>query len=194
VKIVGTHWVLGSESERFGQLLGEVKKAIKTTHLCINPTRKGNGVRPIKTGVVSKLVKLKWSSEHRMNLDGMKSKPLDGFKTLAGTRAGFEWETGNISSSFRALMKLTKGILENQLDLGIHVLPSRPFYNFLTDRVGNISELLPYLAVFGRIPIETNRALVILVVEHDKEDKKMKLIPKGLDGNSLKRRKKKMRT
>ena len=87
-------------------------------------------------------------------------------------------------------MKLIKGLDEDQLDLGVHVVPSRDFYNFLTDRVGNITELLPYLSVFGKIKLGPKKALAIIVVEYDELDKKAKLIPKGLDGMSIKRRSK----
>ena len=125
-----------------------------------------------------------------MDLEGMRAKPLDAFKKFETLRVGFEWETGNISSSFRALMKLIKGLVEDELDFGVHVVPSRAFYNYLTDRVGNIREIEPYLNVFSRIRVPAGKSLLILVVEHDLEDIKAKLIPKGLDGMSIGRRKK----
>lgn len=188
MKIISKYWVLGSESEHHSEALKEISSSIVNTKLVLRPVKKGNGVKPIKDGVISKLSKYGWTDEHPMNLEGMRAKPLDGFKSFKDLNVGFEWETGNISSSFRALMKLIKGLIEDQLDLGVHVLPSRAFYNFLTDRVGNISELAPYLDVFSKIQVPKGKSLVIFVVEHDSESNKAKLIPKGLDGMSKKRR------
>lgn len=191
MKIISKYWVLGTEDGQHKSSLAEISAAIIDSKLILRPIKKANGVKPIKDGVVAKLIKTGWSDEHPMDLEGMRAKPLDGYKNFDGFRVGFEWETGNISSSFRALMKLIKGLVENELDLGVHVLPSRAFYNYLTDRVGNITELLPYLDVFSRIQIPVHKALVIIVVEHDSESSTAKLIPKGLDGMSLSRRAKK---
>lgn len=188
MKIISKYWVLGSETGHHSEALSEISSAISNTNLVLRPIKKGNGVKPIKVGVIEKLKKCGWTDEHPMNLDGMRAKPLDGFKSFTDQNVGFEWETGNISSSFRALMKLIKGLIEDQLDLGVHVLPSRAFYNYLTDRVGNITELTPYLDVFSKIQVPPGKSLVIFVVEHDSEDIKAKLIPKGLDGMSKKRR------
>lgn len=191
MKIVSRYWVLGTDSGHYKTALSEIENAIQKTRIVIQPTKKANGVKPIKDGVIEHLKGLGWSDEHPMNLEGMRAKPLDAHKKLGSLRVGFEWETGNISSSFRALMKLIKGLIEDELDLGVHVLPSRAFYNYLTDRVGNITELEPYLSVFGRIQIPEGKSVLIVVVEHDLEDKSAKVIPKGLDGMSKERREKK---
>jgi hypothetical protein len=188
MKVVIKYWVLGTESGQYKTAVSEIETAIEKTRLVINPTKKGNGVKPIKNGVIDKLKRAEWSDEHPMDLEGMRAKPLDAFKKVGSIKVGFEWETGNISSSFRALMKLIKGLIEGELDLGVHVLPSKAFYNFLTDRVGNITELEPYLSVFGKIQIPIKKSLLIVVVEHDAEDTKVPLIPKGLDGMSIGRR------
>lgn len=118
----------------------------------------------------------------------MNAKPLDACKSFGDLRVGFEWETGNVSSSFRALMKLIKGLVEDQVDLAVHVLPSRALYNFLTDRIGNVTELKPYFSVFSRIAIPEKKALLILVIEYDSLDPHAPLIPKGDDGMSIGRR------
>lgn len=188
MKLVGEHIVTGKKLPAFQKAFSEIENAILKTPLVINPTRKGNGVKPIKLGVIKSLEASGWTDEHCMELELMRRKPLDAYKKFGKTRVGFEWETGNISSSFRALMKLIKGLVEDQIDLGVHVVPSRALYEFLTDRVGNITELLPYLTVFGSIKLRDDQALVIMVVEHDKESKSAKLIPKGNDGMSLSRR------
>lgn len=190
MKIISKYWVLGTENRSHEQAIKEVSTAILDTKLILRPIKKANGVKPIKVGVIKHLIKQGWNIEFPMDLEGMRAKPLDAYKLVSDLKVGFEWETGNVSSSFRALMKLIKGVVEDQLDLGIHVLPSRAFYNYLTDRVGNIAEINPYLSVFGRIQIPDGKCVVIIVVEHDSEDHKVKLIPKGLDGMSISRRKK----
>lgn len=175
---------------RFSKAITEIETAIKKSKIIIPPFHHGNGVKPIKIETARYLASQGWSLEHRMNLDGMKAKPLDAFKDFGKVRVGFEWETGNISSSFRALMKLYKAIIEEEIDFGVHVLPSREFYNYLTDRVGNIREMEPYLDIYKRIQIPEKSCIMIIVVEHDKLDLKAPPIPKGLDGMSLQRRKK----
>jgi hypothetical protein len=55
-----------------------------------------------------------------------------------------EWETGNISSSHRAINKMALGILKDILIGGVLILPTRKMYSYLTDRVGNFPELAPY--------------------------------------------------
>lgn len=188
MRLAGEHIVIGNKTAEFEQAFKEIESAIIQTKIILNPTLKGNGVKPIKIGVVNNLISLGWSAEAGMELELMRAKPLDAYKNFKNLRVGFEWETGNISSSFRALMKLIKGLDEDQLDLGVHVVPSRDFYKYLTDRVGNITELLPYLSVFGKIKLGPKKALVIVVVEQDALDKNAELIPKGLDGMSLARR------
>ncbi len=180
--------ILHGSPTPFAKQLAEVDLAIKKSKIIIPPLRRGNGVKPIKIEVIRYLESQGWLSEHCMDLEGMRAKPLDAYKKTGKTRIGFEWETGNISSSFRALMKLYKAIIENQIDLGIHVLPSRAFYEYLTDRVGNIREMEPYLDIYKRIQIPEKSCIMIIVVEHDKLDPKAPPIPKGLDGMSISRR------
>ena len=65
-----------------------------------------------------------------------------------------EWETGNISSSHRALNKMAIGIGDGILLGGTLVLPNRNLYNYLTDRIGNYEELLPYFPMYQVIKPE----------------------------------------
>jgi len=62
-----------------------------------------------------------------------------------------EWETGNISSSHRALNKMVVGLLNGLLICGVLVVPSRALYRFLTDRVGNMDELEPYFDMWRSV-------------------------------------------
>lgn len=176
--------VTGKELKTHKNVTNEICAAIKKAKIIIPPIKNGNGVKPIKEDVMSYLVKKGWTQEQPMDLEGMKAKPLDAYKKFEKLRVGFEWETGNISSTFRALMKLYKGLIEDKIDYGILALPSHDFYYYLTDRVGNIRELRPYLSVYQRIQVEKQKSLKIIVVEHDSIDEKAKPIAKGTDGRA----------
>ena len=94
-----------------------------------------------------------------------------------------EWETGNISSSHRALNKMAIGLMKHQLVGATLVIPSRKLYKWLTDRIGNFQELVPYLNLWKGIPCD-NGILEIVVIEHDAESFDVPRIPKGTDGRS----------
>ena len=55
---------------------------------------------------------------------------------------------------------------------------------FLTDRIGNIGELRPYLPLWSSVPIKEG-VLRIEVVEHDATSLNVEKIPKGTDGRAL---------
>jgi hypothetical protein len=58
-------------------------------------------------------------------------------------------------------------------------------YQFLTDRVGNIGELLPYIDHWRNNFCCKNGFLEIVVIEHDGESKDVPRIPKGTDGRAV---------
>lgn len=176
--------LVGTPNSLQSNVINEIKKAIESAKIIIPPIKKGNGVKPIKEDVMLHLDENGWSREHGMNLEGMRAKPLDSFKQFENARVGFEWETGNISSTFRALMKIFKGLIEEQLDIGVLVLPNREFYQYLTDRVGNMRELKPYLSVYQRIQVPKNKRVIILAVQYDGLDENASAIPKGTDGRA----------
>ena len=147
--------------------------------------REGNGVKPIKNGLMKMLVKHSWKTEVPLDIATV-ARPgkLDAvLKTKHGPVA-LEWETGNISSSHRALNKMALGLMKGVLVGGMLVVPTREFYRFLTDRVGNWSELEPYLDLWKAIPCRSG-VLEILVVEHDATSTKVRRIPKGTSGRAL---------
>jgi hypothetical protein len=189
MKIIEQIYLLGEPSKESKLLIEEIQEAISSYPLKLNPTKKGNGVMPIRDGFVKILVKRGWIKEHGMEIPGMRRKPLDGYRVFKKTRVGLEWETGNISSSFRAIMKLIMGLNSNQLDIAVLVLPSKKMYSFLTDRVGNIDELKPYVPGFQLIKLDPTKICILIAVEHDSECVDTELVKKGLDGMSLKRRK-----
>lgn len=171
-------------------IISEVKRAISTvvwprgtTKFSVNPTPKGNGVKPIKNECMIHLENCGWKTETRMQiLADAKPGPLDATKDLGSNQViAVEWETGNISSSHRAMNKMATGMLERKLIGGILILPSRSFYKFLTDRVGNYQELSPYFPMYKNLNLQVGY-LSVIEIEHDEVDTKSPLIPKGTDG------------
>ncbi len=145
----------------------------------------GNGVKPIKAGLIEELVKQGWQPEQYLNITKpMRPGKLDAVLYTAHGPVALEWETGNISSSHRALNKMALGLLKGSLAAGILVVPSRGLYRFLTDRIGNMAELDPYLDLWRSIPCKQG-ILEIVAIEHDATSKKVMRIPKGTSGRAL---------
>ena len=96
---------------------------------------------------------------------------------------GVEWETGNISSSHRALNKMVLALMEGRISQGVLAMPVRSLAAFLTDRVGNFEEIRPYLPVFG--PPGHEGRLLILTLAQDGNDAAVPVIGKGTDGRAL---------
>lgn len=177
-------------SNEFSKLLSEIDIAISkvvwplgSQKFSINPKRKGNGVKPIKIGCMDHLEQSGWELEKRLSISSdLRPGPLDAVKELSNQSVfALEWETGNISSSHRALNKMALGIHKEALSGGILILPSRKMYNFLTDRIGNFQEIAPYFPVWKNLNI-TEGYLAVIEIEHDDEEEASPLIPKGTDG------------
>jgi hypothetical protein len=96
----------------------------------------------------------------------------------------FEWETGNISSSHRALNKMALGMLKGLLVGGTLVVPTRKMYEYLTDRVGNLDELEPYFELWRALNVEYG-LLQVVAIEHDGVSRVVPRIPKGTEGRAL---------
>lgn len=109
---------------------------------------------------------------------------VDALKATALGDFVFEWETGNISSSHRALNKIALGIIRELIMGGVLVLPTRKLYPYLTDRIGNYEELLPYFPVWRKIPVDRG-LMVVIAIEHDALDPEVPIIGKGTDGRAL---------
>jgi len=104
-----------------------------------------------------------------------------------GSKVAIEWETGNISSSHRSMNKLVIALKSGILDIGVLIVPSRALYEHLTDRIGNISELSGYLAMWADAGETVDRGLLaVTVVEHDEltEDPAFSYLPRGNDGRA----------
>lgn len=147
--------------------------------------RKGNGVKPIKLGLMRELQRQGWSLEEPLDI-ATRKRPgkLDAVLYTDYGPVALEWETGNISSSHRALNKMALGLLKGVLACGILVVPSRELYKYLTDRIGNLAELEPYLELWRSIPCEEG-VLEIIAIEHDATSRNVERIPKGTSGRAL---------
>lgn len=155
----------------------------------ICPESHGNGVLPIKAKFQEFLEHKGWMLEEALDIGVTRYRPgpLDAVLTIGDTHLAAEWETGNISSSHRALNKLALGLIRGIITGAFLVLSSRQLYPYLTDRIGNYEELSPYFDVYRQIRCDCG-TLAVVVVEHDSTDWGVPRIPKGLDGMSLRRR------
>lgn len=153
----------------------------------IFPGDHANGVVPIKEPCINRLVQLKWQAEKLpvVYKGILGTGDLDALIQTPAGWIGFEWETGNISSSHRALNKLLLTLMKGYLAGGFLVVPSNSLYAYLTDRIGNVGELRPYLPLWSSVSVR-NGALRILVVEHDATSKTVARIRKGTDGRAKK--------
>lgn len=143
----------------------------------------GNGVGPIKNEFVSHLHMRGWTPETRQ-------RGTDSFDASYAFDTGvppfaIEWETGNIASSHRAVNRMALGMMEDRISGGALVVASRSLYRYLTDRIGNAQELLPYhplWRLWNDYP--SFGYLAIVTVEHDDMSFDVPRIPKGTDGRS----------
>jgi len=182
-----------ASSKAWTGILSDLKEAISSvvwppnnSSFILNPQTgrgrgEGNGVKPIKEACMLTLNQLGWSIDERRN-----PLRLDAVKHLkGGTVFGVEWETGNISSSHRAINRLLLGHRKELLVGGVLIVPTRVLYRYLTDRVGNLAELAPYFGLWKDAAGWANGVLAVLAVEHDGTDPKVPRISKGTDGRAL---------
>lgn len=180
-------------SHEFNQVLEEVHAAIQAVcwppgndQFIIYPEKQGNGVKPIKEGCMTALYDLGWRHEKRMSIVvNTGPGPVDAVKTLPDSRQFvLEWETGNVSSSHRALNKIATGLLEGVIVGGILIVPSRKMYYWLTDRIGNFREIEPYFPMWRDVTVDEG-VLAVIEVEHDGTSQDVPRILKGTDGRAL---------
>lgn len=155
------------------------------------PDRHPNGVMPIKVPMIRHLESRGWETEALPELpvgfegrDVLTTGDLDALLFDQDRYVGFEWETGNVSSTHRAVNKLLDGITRETLSGGILVLAMRATQRYLTDRVGNFEEIAPYFELWSRYPVPDG-ALRVYGVGHDELDPSAPHIPKGKDGRAL---------
>ena len=105
---------------------------------------------------------------------------IDATRHLTGQNElpfAVEWETGNISSSHRSVNKMVRGLQAGVLSGAMLIVPSSGFAPYLTNRIGNIRELLPYVHMWRSVTIARGY-LSILTVEHDYTSEDVPKIPK----------------
>jgi hypothetical protein len=183
-------FALSSELET---ILEQVRNAIRSVtwpqgsdRFILYPVKMANGVVPIKKNCMCYLVREGWTIEYRMSIASrLKPGPIDAVKKLIDGRwFAVEWETGNISSSHRALNKMAVGLLDGKLAGGVLILPSREMYRYLTDRIGNYAEIEPYFPVWKNLSIRDG-VLAVIEIEHDDLSLNVPPIIKGTDGRAL---------
>lgn len=186
-----------SKSEEWAKIRSEL---VESVHLLEHPVGagrfilkdefgkkrgKGSGVKPIRDMFCRKLQEKGWSLETKIDIAARaRPGPVDATRKVGNKLFAVEWETGNISSSHRALNKMSLGILSKILIGGALVLPTRKMYQYLTDRVGNFEELEPYFPLWRSLQCDEG-FLVIFAVEHDAIDKNVQRIMKGTNGRAL---------
>lgn len=151
-----------------------------------------NGVLPIKNGFTSYLSERGWEMEYRDSAKAGEAVPgaFDCHYTFPDTDLlpfAVEWETGNISSSHRAINRLAVGIRNGNISGGFLVLPTGAMKKLLTDRIGNSPELAPYIDLWrGEFTRLTDKPFFLgfMTVEHDGTSADVPYIPKGDDGRA----------
>ena len=84
----------------------------------------GNGVTPIKIGLMEELRGQGWKLEQPLDIVAIhRPGKLDAVLETSHGPVALEWETGNISSSHRALNKMAVGLLRGVVACGILVVP-----------------------------------------------------------------------
>jgi hypothetical protein len=170
--------------------IGSVRNPPFGEEFILYPERLANGVAPIKTAFQLTLKDYGWTLEARL-FERVGPGKVDAARTDGDLTSMVEWETGNISSSHRALEKMILAMIQSRAQQGVLVLPGRQMAMYLTDRVGNWEELLPYKGLHELIGRDLLAAhgipgrLLALVVEHDKLDTAAPRITKGTDGRAL---------
>lgn len=151
----------------------------------------GNGVVPIKKKSMEILRINGWKLERPWDVldrpsgkrKGSTPGDIDAAKEFSGQLVVVEWETGNVSSSHRSLNKMALGILKGKCIAGLLVVPNAKLAKYLTDRIGNIEELKPYLPLWQALKVKEG-VLEIIVIEQDGDSKAVPRIPKGKDGRA----------
>lgn len=149
-----------------------------------------NGVVPIKKPALEYLNSRGWKSEGKPRFPEhvlLTPRDVDAMLTLPDGCAGFEWETGNVSSSHRAISKLLDALHYEALVAGFLAVPMGATQRHLTDRIGKFEEISNYFEHWSRYPIQRG-VLRVYGIQHDELDPDVEHIPKGSDGRSKKRR------
>jgi hypothetical protein len=200
MRIVAVHtiyadgWSEPSRNELIGDAVEGVRRVswpLGTDRFVVAPldpaVKHPNGVVPIRQGFARHMLGLQWEPEQRYRSELLSMHgALDAVKATPSGLVGAEWETGNISSSHRALGKLTLGLVDKELVGGVLVVLDSRWKAYFTDRIGNWGEIDGYQRVWARaLRGVTPSFLSVIVMEPDDVVLGTPPIPKGTDGNSL---------
>jgi len=182
-----------SQSAEWNRIRNDIESTIKAMEsppgsgkFILSDQQHGNGVVPIKQMFIG-LLKRKpgWKPEILLEIPArMEPGAVDAAIKVGDKLFAVEWETGNISSSHRAVNKMALGLLKGVLVGGMLILPSRKMYYYLTDRIGNFEELAPYFDVWKNLSVKDG-LLAVMAVEHDGVSKQVQKFAKGTDGRAL---------
>jgi hypothetical protein len=180
-----------SSTSEWQRIERDIRNAIATIEwppdsgsFTLYPGKHENGVVPIKEACMIHLESQKWIREYVLQAIG--TGKIDAAIQTSRGLFGIEWETGNISSSHRAINKMALALLKKVIVGGVLVLPSRAMYSYLTDRIGNFPELQPYFPLWRSLNKSINiGVLEIIVIEHDATSLNVPRITKGTDGRAL---------
>lgn len=154
----------------------------------------GNGVVPIKAKPMKVLkedgwmLEFPWEVATKTGVTGKSRKgtrpgDIDAAKQFDQGLVVVEWETGNISSSHRAINKMALGLVAKKCIAGVLVVPNMRLAQYLTDRIGNIEEIRPYIPLWENLSVAEG-VLELVVIEQDGESTSSPKIPKGKDGRA----------
>jgi hypothetical protein len=154
----------------------------------------GNGVVPIKAKPMKVLKDAGWALEYPWEVatktgvtadkrKGTRPGDIDAAKQFDQGLVVVEWETGNISSSHRAINKMALGLVAKKCVAGVLVVPNMRLAQYLTDRIGNIEEIRPYIPLWENLSVAEG-VLELVVIEQDGESTDSPKIPKGKDGRA----------
>jgi hypothetical protein len=149
----------------------------------------GNGVKPLKDGFLGHLASRGWQTADRKNPKLVDAVLRDGHRWF-----GVEWETGNISSSHRAVSRVMLAVMEAETEKhgvcvgGCLVVPTANLAQYLTDRVGNWEELAQYHDLWCAMS-ESERwpggHFSLHAFEHDDESFDVPRMGKATDGRAF---------
>ena len=153
----------------------------------INPTIDGSGVVPIKRQFAANVSALGWKLEERFprfSDEEVKKRRRPGAVDAALDLKDYdlppffvEWETGNISSSHRAMNKMALALKRGLISGGMWVVSSGSLAPYLTDRIGNYPEFEPYFDLYSDLEIGFGY-LGVAIVEHDETSREVPFIRK----------------
>ncbi|MCM8738263.1 hypothetical protein M5E06_29480 [Azospirillum sp. A1-3] len=154
----------------------------------------GNGVVPIKAKPMKILRDDGWTLEYPWEVaakagvagksrKGSSPGDIDAAKQFDDGLVVVEWETGNVSSSHRAINKMALGLQKKKCVAGVLVIPNMTLAKFLTDRIGNIEEIRPYFSLWENLAVNEG-VLEVVVIEQDSVSMEVPRIPKGRDGRA----------